>query len=233
VISEGWQAVKTKGTTDLERTLASLTELVRLAGEAPLKLRVDFNSCLEARQFTSFMRAMPANVRDRLEFVEDPFPFDAAAWCATQRELGVRLACDKGLGASVHKETAHSCAVQRPGQECPGSLAHDCGYDFAVLKPGRRDWRETVSAMSAPARIVMTSAMDHAIGQCFAAWEAAMAWRELGDRMDLCGLCTEHLFERDEFFERIQSHGGVLEPDRGGTGLGFDDVIARLPWKKL
>jgi O-succinylbenzoate synthase len=161
------------------------------------------------------MRALPPEVRSRIDFIEDPFPYDGAAWCAAQDELGMRLACDKGL--------------KRPEE----SMLDDCGYEVAVLKPGRRDWRSALAAIPANARIVMTSAMDHAIGQSFAAWEAAMAWRELGARMDLCGLCTEHLFEKDSFFERLSSCGGKLKVDRDGTGLGFDDVLDELTWEEL
>jgi O-succinylbenzoate synthase len=212
ITTEGWEALKTKGTRDLVKTLASLSELVSLSAEHPVKLRIDFNSCLSAAEFASFMREMPAAVRDRLDFIEDPFRYDAEAWNAARREFNVKLACDKGLTSSEQNET---------------------GYDFAVLKPGRRDWRATIDRVPKSTRIVMTSAMDHAIGQSFAAWEAAMAWRELGDRMDLCGLCTEHLFEQDAFFERLHSRGGLLEVDRSGTGLGFDEVIERLPWKEV
>ncbi len=215
IISEGWRAIKTKGSAYSEKTISVLKGLVRLAGDAPLKLRVDFNSCLTASQFADFMRALPHDVRGRIDFIEDPFPYDGTAWFEAQNELGVRLACDKGL-----KRTDEA-------------VIHDCGYEIAVLKPARREWRSTLAVIPANARIVMTSAMDHAIGQSFAAWEAAMAWRELGARMDLCGLCTEQLFERDAFFERLNSHGGLLKLDRMGTGLGFDDVLAELKWEEL
>ena len=75
--------------------------------------------------------------------------------------------------------------------------------------------------------------MDHAIGQSFAAWEAATAWRELGGRLDLCGLSTQHLFAEDPFFKKLHAYGGILEVDRNGTGLGFDDVLNDLPWRRL
>ena len=215
VISEGWRAIKTKGTSNLEKTIAVLEALVRLAGDAQLKMRVDFNSCLSASQFTDFMRALSPIVRSRIDFIEDPFSYDVEVWNAAQIELDVRLACDKGL-------------IQT--QE---TFSDECGYEVAVLKPGRREWRSMLAGISPKVRIVMTSAMDHAIGQSFAAWEAAMAWRELGARMDLCGLCTEHLFEKDSFFERLCSGGGKLKVDRSGTGLGFDDVLENLPWQTL
>jgi O-succinylbenzoate synthase len=66
----------------------------------------------------------------------------------------------------------------------------------------------------------------------FAAYEAATAVAE-GFTLDHCGLCTEHLFEKDAFFERVSSTGGVLEADRSGGGLGFGDVLEKLPWKRI
>ncbi|HSI62481.1 MAG TPA: hypothetical protein VLE43_05160, partial [Candidatus Saccharimonadia bacterium] len=92
---------------------------------------------------------------------------------------------------------------------------------------------ELVDDLPEQTRVVMTSAMDHAIGQSFAAYESALAWRALGDRLDLCGLSTEHLFAQDDFFARLKSNGGCLSVDREGTGLGFDAVLKKLPWQAL
>lgn len=210
VIEEGWQAVKTKGCGNIPEVLQYLDIFCSSTLECrATKLRIDFNSCLSESQFIEFLTEMPDPVRSMLDFVEDPFPYDAQRWANAQHQYGVRLALDKQL---------------RGAKE---------GFDVAVLKPGRREWREMIDGLSSDVRIVMTSAMDHAIGQSFAAYEAAVAWREIGDRMDLCGLATNHLFTRDVFFERLSAYGGKLEVDRSGTGLGFDDVLQKLPWVKL
>lgn len=221
VVDEGWQAVKTKGWGNVNEVLRYLDTLGSSTFQCrdlpsnstsecrATKVRIDFNSCLSEVQFVEFLTGMSDPVRSMLDFVEDPFPYDAQRWNYVQKTYGVRLALDKQLRG------AHS------------------GFDVAVLKPGRREWREMVDDLSAQVRVVMTSAMDHAIGQSFAAYEAAMAWRELGDRMDLCGLATNHLFAPDAFFERLSARGGKLEVDRSGTGLGFDEVLQTLPWVKL
>lgn len=225
VMEEGWQAVKTKGWGNVPEVLQYLEALCSStfqyrdlhsdstsesrATERAVKLRIDFNSCLTEAEFVEFLTGLSAPVRAMLDFVEDPFPYDALRWSTVQEQYGIRLALDKQLrGANV-------------------------GFDVAVLKPGRREWREMVADLPTSVRVVMTSAMDHAIGQSFAAYEAAMAWRELGDRMDLCGLATNHLFVRDAFFERLSAYGGKLEVDRSGTGLGFDEVLQKLSWVKL
>lgn len=209
VIGEGWRAIKTKGWAADAKTLPLLELLAALAGEAPVKFRIDFNSCLTRASFGALWQQMGSAIQQRIDFIEDPFPYDAAAWSEMQERFGVRLALDKQL---------------RGARE---------GFSVAVLKPGRREWRDLVDELSPTVRVVMTSAMDHAIGQTFAAYEAALAWKELGPRLDLCGLCTEHLFEQDAFFERLHSHGGQLAVDRAGTGLGFDEVLAKLPWQTL
>lgn len=209
VIEEGWGAIKTKGWGNVGEVLRWLDSFASKSTGRQVRLRVDFNSCLEPYQFRNFMEWMTPRVRERLDFVEDPFPYDPQKWAKMQADYGVRLALDKQLRGSVE------------------------GFEVAVLKPGRREWRELTEGLPDRTRVVMTSAMDHAIGQSFAAWEAAVAWQELGDRMDLCGLCTEHLFAEDAFFARLKSHGGILSVDREGTGLGFDDVLRNLPWKSL
>lgn len=209
VLEEGWQAIKTKGWGNVGEVLRWLDSFAAKAGDAPVKLRADFNSCLEAYQFRNFMDWMPARVRERLDFVEDPFPYDPEAWEDAQRRHHVSLALDKALRGA------------------------EGGFEVAVLKPGRREWREMLEGVPPQVRVVMTSAMDHAIGQSFAAYEAALAWGELGGRLDLCGLATDHLFARDAFFERVQGVGGRLHVDRQGTGLGFDDILKKLAWLKL
>lgn len=209
VLDEGWRAVKTKGWADVERTSLTLEMLGGLMSDSPVKMRVDFNSCLTEVTFGEWIEKSSQGLRERLDFVEDPFPYNAKRWEEMKTRFDVRLALDKQLRGAVE------------------------GFDVAVLKPGRREWRELVGELPPQVKVVMTSAMDHAIGQSFAVYEAALAWKELGSQMDLCGLCTEHLFEKDAFFERLSSRGGKLEVDRGGTGLGFDDVLDKLPWLKL
>lgn len=208
LLAEGWAALKAKGFANYGETRRFLEQCAK-AGEAQnLKLRVDFNGCLDARGFSQFIEFMPLRTYQQLDLIEDPFPYDAALWQQAQERWKVRLALDKGW---------------RDGST---------GFAAVVVKPARRDWR--VVADKHPAhRLVLTSAMDHGIGQMFAAYEAALAYQENPERVDLCGLCTQHLFEPDGFFERLSSPGGHLQPDLSGGGLGFGDVLEKLPWRRL
>ena len=91
-----------------------------------------------------------------------------------------------------------------------------------MYKPAR-DERFPVTSRE----IVVTTAMDHPIGQFGAAYVAAT--REVSPR---CGLMTHVLYQRNDFIDRIRVKGARLLPPEG-TGIGFDDLLERLPWKKL
>ncbi|MCB1227928.1 MAG: hypothetical protein KDK99_19075 [Verrucomicrobiales bacterium] len=208
LLAEAWPAVKAKGFAHWGETLTFLEALDRAMGDVPLRFRVDFNGCLGALSFNQFVQFMPLRTYRRLDWVEDPYPYEAETWQAARERWGIRLALDKGW---------------RQGSE---------GFDAVIVKPARRDWRPIAERYPSHP-LVLTSAMDHPLGQAFAAYEAAVARAELGDRVDLCGLCTQHLFAPDDFMDRIASPGGQLAWDLSGGGLGFGDLLERLPWRPL
>jgi O-succinylbenzoate synthase len=81
-------------------------------------------------------------------------------------------------------------------------------------------------------QVVLTSYMDHPLGQAFAAWEAARLGLQFPGLVGIGGLQTHHLFEPDAFSEAL----GPWSPDfkvPAGTGLGFDDALDALPWTRL
>ena len=208
VLEEGWPAIKAKGFGNYGESHRFLENCARVGERVNLRLRVDFNGCLDSRSFGQFMEYMPLRVYRQLDFVEDPFPYDAEQWQESRVKWGVHLALDKGW--------QHGTS----------------GFDAVVVKPARRDWR-VVAETHPHSPLVLTSAMDHAIGQMYAAYEAAVARREFGARIGLCGLSTQHLFESDAFFECVDARGGYLSADQSGGGLGFGDVLERVPWRRL
>ena len=71
--------------------------------------------------------------------------------------------------------------------------------------------------------------LARAMGQMAAAWVAATNAAGVSSR---CFLFTHVLFDRDPFFEQIRAKGSRLLAGQG-TGFGFDDLLLKLPWKKL
>ena len=88
-----------------------------------------------------------------------------------------------------------------------------------VVKPAYREMPES-------GEVIVTSAMDHVLGQFWAAWHACRVPEQTH------GVATHHLFAPDAFSERVSLDGCRLVAP-GGTGLGFDDLLEGLPWKRL
>ena len=173
---DGFDTVKLKG-------ISSIPPRVRL--------RIDFNATLSADEF---MQIAPTLPRERVDFIEDPCPYNELDWLLIRERTGLRLALDRGMGVA----------------------------DVLVHKPAiSAEFPETGS------EIVVTSYMDHPVGQLGAACIAAT------HRVSAhCGLFTHVLYESNEFIERVHSDGArLLPPD--GTGVGFDDLLERLPWRRL
>jgi O-succinylbenzoate synthase len=208
LLQENWPALKAKGYPNWGETLRFLEACQRSAQSTDLRFRIDFNSCLDPAAFHKFIEFMPLRVYRSIDFVEDPYPYHPETWSDSQQTWGIPLALDKGWQSA------------------------STGFDAVVIKPARRDWR-SVAALHPDRNLIFTSAMDHPIGQMYAAYEAAVARQELGDQVGLCGLCTQHLFSPDAFLERVLSPGGHLQPDLAGGGLGFGDLIETLPWRRL
>lgn len=229
-VPPGFRAVKVKAGPDQGALLRVLRDL-----PPDLRIRLDFNESLPGDRFGELWRSLEP-FHARLDWVEDPAPYDFAIWSRWERELGCRLAVDRHEGETPF---------------------------LRVWKPARRAWQ-------GGGEVLVTSNMDHPVGQVFAAWCAAQLHPESGkDGGDLtpssgrtglslntprfaeaepshpladpglktparvvgAGLVTQHLFEGcDPFLARL----GPARPDfprLSGTGLGFDDLLETLAWR--
>jgi o-succinylbenzoate synthase len=146
-----------------------------------------------------FLRIAATLPHDRIDFVEDPCAYDPDVWRDLRARTGLRLALDRSLS----------------DDDLPG-------VDVVVHKPAISP---TFPDVSQP--VVVTSYMDHPVGQLGAAWVAAS-----NPTNARCGLATHVLYEPDAFIERLLLDGARLVPPEG-TGIGFDDLLERIPWKVL
>ncbi|HVE69807.1 MAG TPA: enolase C-terminal domain-like protein [Thermoanaerobaculia bacterium] len=171
----GFDTIKTKGVTEFPDGV---------------RIRIDFNARLTADELVRIAATLP---RERIDFIEDPCPYDEQVWRDLRERTGLRLALDRFAGDA----------------------------DLLVYKPAlQTQW---------PAHndIVVTSYMDHPVGQFGAAYIAAT--HRTNAR---CGLFTHVLYEPDAFLERVQSDGARLLPP-AGTGIGFNDLLEKLPWTSI
>lgn len=91
-----------------------------------------------------------------------------------------------------------------------------------VLKPAVQD-HEPFRNLSQ--KLIVTSYLDHPLGQLSAAFIAAQL------RVDVCGLCSHLVYQTNEFSEQLPQTTSLVPPP--GTGFGFDELLKKLPWKKL
>ncbi len=156
--------------------------------------RIDFNGLLDRELFQRWMEELGDDMLERIDFVEDPIPYEPVAWNELQEESPFDLALDRGKnGARIN--------VVKPLVDEVDTGAHNT---------------------------VVTSYMDHPVGQAFAAFTASRFRAPLRG----AGLLTHWLFEPDPFTLSMRSEGESLVPP-DGTGLGFDELLDELEWKRL
>jgi O-succinylbenzoate synthase len=97
------------------------------------------------------------------------------------------------------------------------------GYQYRVLKPARQS-----TTLEPGVTHIITSYMDHPLGQLYAAWQAT----QFKGTLDTCGLLTHPLFEPSDFTTQLQIKDQTLIPPKG-TGLGFDNQLESLLWSLL
>ena len=206
-VEAGFTTVKLKAGRDLAKEKKFLTSMVV---EYPsLKWRLDFNESLTHEQATDFLLDLDDAIRLAIDFVEDPCPYSDSSWSELRGKTRLKLAVDREAAPLT---AAAQIMVIKPAVDEPFLLGE--------------------AAVAQNQRVVMTSYMDHPVGQAFAAWEAARLELQFPGLVGLCGLQTHHLFEADEFTEALGDWSPEFKVPEG-TGLGFNDLLDSLPWTKL
>ena len=206
-VEAGFTKVKLKAGRD---PVAEGKFLEAMAAEYPtLTWRLDFNESLTQEKVTEFLLALTDKTRAAIDFVEDPCPFSESGWAELHRKTRLKLAVDR---EATPMSAAAQVMVIKPAVDEPFLLGE--------------------AAISHNQRVVLTSYMDHPVGQAFAAWEAARLEVQFPGLVGMCGLQTHHLFESNEFTEALGPWSPEFKvPD--GLGLGFDDLLAAQPWTRL
>lgn len=206
-VAAGFTIAKVKIGRNLERETAELRRLHQAFPQ--LRLRVDFNESCDAGQVRSWVAELSDSLRGAIDFLEDPCPFSEVAWKNLRQETGMRLAVDREAGPNRVRAQVQ---VIKPALDEPFLIGE------AAAQNGQQ--------------VVVTSAMDHPLGQAFAAWEAARLELMFPGLVGICGLQTHHLFSADSFADALGGWAPDFQvPD--GTGLGFDELLEALPWTRF
>ena len=197
-LGEGFTRFKLKVGGNRDAEERLLLSLAALLTNSAGLLRLDYNERLTDSEFAARFARL-ALLLPVLDFVEDPCPFDPDTWPELSQTTGAALALDWAADTGQFAGTLiHKPA--RFGPELPYTLAQ---------------------------RIVVTTYLDHPVGQLGAAWVAA----HLG-ATETHGLVSHRAYARNAFSDQLGWHGPSLTLP-GGTGFGFDDELAQLDWKLL
>jgi O-succinylbenzoate synthase len=200
----GFRVGKIKVVPKLAATVERLTNLASMVPD--WKWRVDFNCTLTLDSALKFWDMLSDSMKERIDFVEDPCYYDVETWQKLQ-DAGMPLGYDTPM-----QESSIPARTSKPMMR--------------LVKPARHH-----STSGLP---VFTTYLDHPLGQCWAAYNAAKFYTgKPAEEVPLCGLVTHHVYRPNTFSEEL---GMDITPEfrvPKGTGLGFDSLLKSLPWKKL
>jgi L-alanine-DL-glutamate epimerase-like enolase superfamily enzyme len=172
-------------------------------------LRLDFNGALTPTRFGEWFSKNQEGLRERLEFIEDPFSYSGIEWRRTSEKWNVSFALD--FASESEKMTAD-------------------GADVVVLKPAVENIELLLKELKTkPKKIIFTHYMDFPVGQMNALAVAQLAAAKLGDQIGVCGLQNQDLFAQVGFQNEIRNEGPFIIPP-SGYGLGFEKEFERLKW---
>jgi o-succinylbenzoate synthase len=209
ITQAGFTCLKIKMGNALDFEIKNLKELCERDKECFFKLRLDFNLKLNQVQFESFLENFKEELH-RIDFCEDPFPFDRHAWAKIQANYKVDLACDYENLQAVDFLDAAKYLIVKPAIE-----------NENIFLNGDSDQK-----------IVFTSYLDHPLGQMCAAYVAAKSLAKNPHKIVDGGLCS-HIVYRDNMFSKLLNHSNANFIPAEGTGFGFDNIFPTLEWKKL
>lgn len=205
-VDAGFSIIKLKCGRDLH---AESSFLNAMATAFPsLRWRLDCNESLTPEEAEAFLIGLETKTRAAIEFIEDPCPYSESAWTLLRRKTAAKLAVDREAAPLC---SAAQVMVIKPAVDEPFLLAE--------------------AAIQHNQHVVLTSYMDHPVGQTFAAWEAARLGLQFAGLVATCGLQTHHLFEPNAFSEMLGPWQPAFTAPEG-NGLGFDDLLDELPWTR-
>ena len=205
-VSAGYRAIKVKVGTGDEADIERLAA-VRAATGPDIRIRGDANGAWDPEQAEVMCRSFEPF---GLEYLEQPVSAEDVAGLAALRAAGiVPIAADEALllpagPESVHELSAADVWVLKPSL-IGGPLS---ALDAAAL------------ARDVGAMVVITSALDSAVGRAGAAHVAAALPLPSGSSPPACGLATGTFLAEDVADGFVTESGELVLPEAPGLGLG-------------
>lgn len=190
--NRGFVFFKIKLGKDLSREEGLIQEIAKYWPQA--KFRLDFNAKLNPEIFKAFL-SRQSKWLPSIDFIEDPFPFDYTEWRSIQERFGISLAADEFYSEALGYPEAAKILIVKPATQ-------------------------TVKKAHQSQKIIVTSYLDHPLGQMSAAYVASLACQ------DPCGLLSHLVYESNLYSQMIHHQGPFIQPVQG-YGFGFDELLMK------
>lgn len=209
--SAGFTTIKLKVGRRIEEETKFISRLVK---QNPFVVRLDFNASVDFTTYKKFMTLLDLSERAKIEFVEDPIPWDYANW--KEAATFAPLAMDQEIG-KVDWESLNG----RPP------------FKVLILKPARQDAEQAINlAVTNDLKICVTSALDHPVGVAHACHIASEIKAKHPSALLDCGFLSLRSYKPNEFSARVLVAGPYLN-GINGTGVGFDDLLEQREWTPI
>ncbi|WP_413289991.1 enolase C-terminal domain-like protein [Bdellovibrio sp. HCB337] len=208
--ADGFETVKIKVGRDLKHEAEVISALGR---DGAFKLRLDFNAVGTWQTYERFMSSIDKVALTRVQYVEDPFPFDPQAWMEAKKFAPI--AVDNEISKVNLKKMG-----PKP-------------FDVVILKPAKMDVNSTLqNCIINDLKVTVTSYMDHPVGVIHALAIATELKKAHPQRILDTGCMTLRLFQMDLYAAEVISSGAFLKRP-AGRGIGFDTLLAKEPWTQV
>jgi O-succinylbenzoate synthase len=208
---EGFRLIKIKVGRDPEREASLILQTAHTCKSVGIKLRLDFNHSLHLESLKTFLDSIKTAFEE-IDFIEDPMPFDPKNWEWIQKKYPIRLAADRirpEQRLQINREIA----------------------SVVILKPATQNSEEVAShAQEQELKIVVTSYLDHPLGQLCAAWSAAKLVQKYPNLIEDTGLLSHRVYHPHPFLTSIQTQGPILLPP-SGQGFGLGEQLLAIEFK--
>ncbi len=209
--SMGFSTVKIKLGRNLEEEATWIDKFMRAQ---PFMVRLDLNSKGSPASFENFVSRIGLPVRPRIEYVEDPMPYNHENWMAASKLLPI------ALDNEFYKIDWSSMKAPLP-------------FKVVVIKPARQDVKTTVDHVNKfGLKMVIASSLDHPVGIAHAVFTAGGLKKFYPNTLLDCGCLSLRAYKANDFSTSMIVQGPFLQ-DVAGTGIGFDSLFEKIQWTPL
>ena len=211
-VNAGFEKVKLKIGKNIEGEAAWLRNMSELFPK--LRWRLDANASLNFEEFGSFWREI-SFLHGRIDFVEDPCPFDFEKWKSLSKQVPLALDIEFSHWEECFKKgkvLPLKGLVLKPEAQDAQSLAHLYQEHFEFL--------------------TVTSYMSHPMGQVWSGFCSEKLFEKYPNKWVEGGVSSHHVFEENEFSQFLPPTNSLFLFGKKELE-SFENLLEKCDWQVL